>query len=294
MNLSQLRAFDMVVRTGSFTAAAKAMHVSQPAVTSHIRALEDYYGVDLFRRVGRGVEPNELGRALAELSRQLFTLEEEATDLLQASKALRRGTLRIAADGPYILIPLVAAFRQRFPGVRVGLTIGNTQAVQEALMNERCDVTIQAQLERDERLYAQALSSYRVVVFVSTSHPFAEAERREISMGELDGAPVILRERGSSTRRMFDQAAKQAGVKPDYVIETTSRETVKEAVAAGLGIGVISEAELRQDPRFWPLRIKDADLSYTEHVVCLERKKNLRLLSEFFRLIETVGSEAVP
>jgi aminoethylphosphonate catabolism LysR family transcriptional regulator len=294
MNLSQLRAFDMVVRTGSFTAAAKAMHVSQPAVTSHIRSLEDYYGVSLFRRIGRGVEPNELGRALAELSRQLFTLEEEVTDLLQASKALRRGTLRVGADGPYILIPLVAAFRQRFPGVRVALTIGNTQMVQEALMNERCDVTIQAQLERDDRLHVQELNSYNVIVFVSTSHPFASAKRSEISMSELDGAPVILRERGSSTRRMFDQATKKAGVRPDYVIETTSRETVKEAVAAGLGIGVISEAELRLDPRFWPLRIKDADLKYTEFVVCLERKKNLRLLSEFYRLIETVGQHAVP
>ncbi len=293
MNLSQLRAFDMVVRTGSFTAAAKAMHVSQPAVTSHIRALEDYYGVALFRRVGRGVEPNELGRSLAEISRQLFTLEEEATDLLQASKALRRGTLRIAADGPYILIPLVAAFRQRFPGVRVGLTIGNTQTVQDALMNERCDVTIQAQLERDERLHANALSSYQVIVFVSTAHPLAQAKRQEIKMSELDGAPVILRERGSSTRRMFDQAARKVNVRPDYVIETTSRETVKEAVAAGLGIGVISEAELRDDPRFWPLKVADAELNYTEYVVCLERKKNLRLISEFFRLIETVGSETV-
>ncbi len=293
MNLSQLRAFDMVVRTGSFTAAAKAMHVSQPAVTSHIRALEEYYGVALFRRAGRGVEPNELGRSLAEISRQLFTLEEEATDLLQASKALRRGTLRIAADGPYILIPLVAAFRQRFPGVRVGLTIGNTQTVQDALMNERCDVTIQAQLERDERLHANALSSYQVIVFVSTAHPLAQAKRNEIKMSELDGAPVILRERGSSTRRMFDQAASKANVRPDYVIETTSRETVKEAVAAGLGIGVISEAELRDDPRFWPLKVADAELNYTEYVVCLERKKNLRLISEFFRLIETVGSETV-
>ena len=284
----------MVVRTGSFTAAAKAMHVSQPAITSHIRALEEYYGVALFRRVGRGVEPNELGRSLAEISRQLFTLEEEAPDLLQASKALRRGTLRIAADGPYILIPLVSAFRKRFPAVRVGLTIGNTQTVQDALMNERCDVTIQAQLERDDRLHAKALSSYRVIVFVSESHPFAKSKRHQIKMSELDGAPVILRERGSSTRRMFDQAARKANVRPDYVIETTSRETVKEAVAAGLGIGVISEAELREDPRFWPLTVSDADLMYTEHVVCLERKKNLRLISEFFRLIETVGPQAVP
>ncbi|MDH3414538.1 MAG: LysR family transcriptional regulator substrate-binding protein, partial [Gammaproteobacteria bacterium] len=83
-------------------------------------------------------------------------------------------------------------------------------------------------------------------------------------------------------------------VRPDYVIETTSRETVKEAVAAGLGVGVISEAELREDPRLWPIQVKDADLKYSEYVVCLERKKNLRLLREFFRLIETVGEQAVP
>ncbi|MDH3438653.1 MAG: LysR substrate-binding domain-containing protein, partial [Betaproteobacteria bacterium] len=133
-----------------------------------------------------------------------------------------------------------------------------------------------------------------VIVFVSASHPFAKAKRSEIRMSELDGAPVILRERGSSTRRIFEQATKKAGVRPDYVIETTSRETVKEAVAAGLGVGVISEAELRQDSRFWPLQVKDADMNYTEYVVCLERKKNLRLLSEFFRLIETVGQQAFP
>ncbi len=294
MNLSQLRAFDMVARTGSVTAAAKRLHVSQPAVTSHIRALEDYYGVSLFRRQGRGVEANELGRALAELSRQLFTVEEEASDLLQASKTLRPGTLRIAADGPYILIPLVAAFRKRFSGVRVILTIGNTRDVQQALLNERCDVTIQAQLDRDARLHVQPLGSYSIIVFVNTSHPWAVSKRRSISVGELAGEPVIAREMGSSTRRVFERVCKRARFDPDYVIETTSRETVKEAVAAGLGIGVVSEAELRVDPRFWPLRVNDAELDYTEYAVCLERKKNLRLVSEFFRLAESITQSAVP
>ena len=294
MNLSQLRAFDMVARTGSFTAAAKRLHVSQPAVTNHIRALENYYGVSLFRRQGRGVEANELGRVLAELSRQLFTLEEEASDLLQASKALRRGTLRIAADGPYILIPLVAAFRKRFPGVRVGLTIGNTRDVQQALLEERCDVTIQAQLDRDARLHVQPLGTYRIIVFVNASHPWAANKRSSVSVGELAGEPVIVREVGSSARRVFERVCKSARFNPDYVIETTSRETVKEAVAAGLGIGVVSEAELPADPRFWPLRVKDADFNYTEYATCLARKKNLRLVSEFFQLTESIGREAVP
>jgi len=293
VNLSQLRAFDMVVRTGSFTAAAKRLHVSQPAVTRHVRALEDYYGVGLFRRRGRGVEANELGRALAELSRRLFTLEEQAADLLQASKTLRRGTLRIAADGPYILIPLVAAFRKRFPGVRVGLTIGNTRDVRQALIDERCDVTIQAQLDEDERLHVQPLGGYRIIVFVNASHPWAVHKRKSISVGELEGEPVIARELGSSARRVFERVCKHARFEPDYVIETTSRETVKEAVAAGLGIGVVSEAELKADPRFWPLQVDDAELDYTEYAICLERKKNLRLVSEFFHLAKSITQSAV-
>ncbi|HEY5701497.1 MAG TPA: LysR substrate-binding domain-containing protein [Gammaproteobacteria bacterium] len=294
MNLSQLRAFDMVVRTGSFTAAARALHVSQPAVTNHIRALEAYYGVGLFRRHGRGVAPNELGRALADLSRQLFTLEEEATDLLQSSKALRRGTLRIAADGPYLLIPLITEFRRLYPGVRVGLTIGNTRDVHDALINERCDVGIHAQLDRDDRLFKKTLSRYHIIIFVNTEHTWARAKRRSVTMDDLDGAPMILREHGSSTRLLFERACAKARIQPDYVIQTTSRETVKEAVAAGLGIGVISEAELRDDSRFWPIRVAGADLEYDEFVVCLDRKKNLRLLSEFFSLVESRGESVVP
>ena len=115
MNLSQLRAFDAVVRTGSFTAAAERLFVSQPAVTNHVKALEAYYEVSLFQRHGRGVEPTELGLKLAELSRRLFGLEEEAVEILQAHKALRTGSLRIASDGPYLAIPLVEAFKSRFP-----------------------------------------------------------------------------------------------------------------------------------------------------------------------------------
>jgi len=127
VNLLQLRAFDAVVRTGSFTAAARRLHVSQPAVTNHVRALEEYYEVALFRRRGRGVEATALGERLATISHRLFTLEDEASELLSAHRGLARGTLSIAADGPYILIPLVAAFRARHPGVRVALSIASSR-----------------------------------------------------------------------------------------------------------------------------------------------------------------------
>ena len=288
MNLSQLRAFDAVVRTGSFTAAAQRLFVSQPAVTNHVKALEAYYEVSLFQRHGRGVEPTELGRELAEISRRLFGLEEEAADVLKAHKKLITGTLRIASDGPYVSIPLVKAFKARFPGVQVSVTIANTRDVMASLIDERCDVAVQADAPSDERLHVVTLGTCKIVVFVNVDHRWALAQRAEISITELDGEPVVVREHGSTTREVFEGSCKAAGVRPNFTLETTSRETVKEAVAAGLGVGIIAGPELRPDPRFHPLEISDAEMSYTEQMICLERRQGLRVVREFMQHAQDV------
>jgi aminoethylphosphonate catabolism LysR family transcriptional regulator len=289
MNLSQLRAFDAVVRTGSFTAAAQRLFVSQPAVTNHVKALEAYYEVALFQRHGRGVEPTELGRELAEISRRLFGMEEEAVEILQAHKTLRTGTLRIASDGPYIAIPLVKAFKARFPEIQVSVNIHNTRDVLATLLDERCDIAVQAQTPVDERLYSLPLARHRIIVFVSADHAWAKSGRSSISIHDLHGAPVILREHGSTTRQVFETGCLSAGVEPDYTLETTSRETVKEAVAAGLGIGVVAGPELRPDPRFHPLSINDIDLEYIEQVTCLARRQGLRVVREFMSGAQSVN-----
>lgn len=286
MNLSQLRAFDMVYRSGSLTAAAARLFVTQPAVTNHIRSLETRYAISLFRRRGRGVEPTELGEQLAGISRRLFALEEEASDLLRANEALRSGTLRIAADGPYILIPAVAAFKRRYAGVRVALFVGSTAEVHAALLDEKCDLTVQGRKDEDNRLYSVPLTTHEIIVFVNARHPWARQLREAIDIRELDGEPLIVREKGSTARPRFEQACAGAGIRPDVTIETTSRETVKEAVAAGLGIGVISEAELRSDPRFWPLRVTGADLRYTEYVQCLAQRRKLSVVRAFLDIVD--------
>ena len=283
MNLSQLRAFDAVVRTGSFTAAAERLFVSQPAVTNHVKALEAYYEVSLFQRHGRGVEPTTLGHRLAEISRQLFGMEEEAVEILQAHKKLEAGNLRIASDGPYVVIPLVKAFKQKYPGVQVSVQILNTREVLATLLDERCDIAVQAEAPDDDRLHALPLTKNRIIVFVNAAHEWATAGRDNISVQELQGAPVIVREHGSTTRKIFEQGCQSAGVVPNYTLETTSRETVKEAVAARLGVGIVAEPELRPDPRFRPLFFNDADLVYTERVICLARRRGLRAIREFMR-----------
>ena len=294
MNLVQLRAFDAVARTGSITEAARRLYVTQPAVSSHIKTLESTYDVALLRRQGRGVEPTELGRSLAAISRELFALEDRAAELLRAHERLVRGTLHIAADGPYIAVPLVAEFRRRFPGVRVSVEIASTARVQAILTAERCDVSIQGSVEEDDALHAVELNDFEIVAFVHREHPWAVAGRETVPFTEMDRRPVIAREAGSTMRRRVDAACAEAGIEPEYFIETTSRETVKEAVAAGLGVGLISEAELRPDPRLWPVRLTGSDLRYTERVVCLQRRRTLAVIREFLRIAEEMGTRASP
>ena len=288
MNLVQLRAFDAVARTGSITEAAHRLFVTQPAVTSNIKTLEATHDVALLRRRGRGVEPTELGRSLAAISRELFALEDRASELLRAHERLTEGALQIAADGPYIAVPLVAEFRRRFPGVRVSVEIASTARAQERLAAERCEISIQGSLVEDDALHVVDLSEFDIIAFVNRDHPWARDRREAIPFVEIDRHPVIAREAGSTMRRRFDAACADAGIEPEYFIETTSRETVKEAVAAGLGIGLISEAELRPDPRLWPVRLSGTDLRYTERVVCLRRRRTLAVIREFLRIAEAM------
>lgn len=114
MRLTQLRSFHAVATTGSFTAAAQSLHVSQPTVTTQVAQLEALYKVELFHRTGRRVRPTELGERLLLLSRQMFHLEAEAVQLLRESGDLRSGRLRVAAVGPSHVTGMLVAFNQRY------------------------------------------------------------------------------------------------------------------------------------------------------------------------------------
>src|SRR5689334_4838090 len=119
MNYAQLRAFHAVAVTGSFTSAARQLHVSQPAVTMQVKALEEAHGAELFRRRGRRVERTDLGDALLARTARLFGVEEEIEEMLGAAAGLGGGRLRVGADAPYHVMALLAAFRQRWPEVAI-------------------------------------------------------------------------------------------------------------------------------------------------------------------------------
>lgn len=279
MRLTQLRSFHAVASTGSFTAAARSLHVSQPTVTTQVGQLEALYGVELFHRLGRRVQPTEMGERLLLLSRQIFGLEADAVQLLRESGELRTGLLRVAAVGPSHVTQMLVAFNQRYPGIKVAVSTGNSQEVLARLADYSADVGVLAQVARDERFVSVPYSEHAVTIFCSAQHRFAQ--RRSIGIAELQGERLILRESGSTTRKAIENALAVAGVVPEVVMEVASREIIREAVLQNLGIAAVSEVEYVPGPGLRAVRISDAKVRTYAHVVCLAERRESAIVRAF-------------
>jgi aminoethylphosphonate catabolism LysR family transcriptional regulator len=283
MRLTQLRSFHAVATEGSFTRAAESLHVSQPTVTTQVGQLEELYKVELFHRTGRRVRPTEIGERLLHLSRQIFGLESEAVQLLRDAGELRSGHLRVAAVGPSHVTQMLVAFNQRYPGVKVSVSTGNSQGVLDRLLDYSADVGVLAQVFKDKRFVSVPYSEHPVVVFCSSTHRFAH--RRSIRTAELQGERLILREPGSTTRKAIESALRAAQVEPEVVMEVASREIIREAVAQGVGVAAVSEVEYVPGPGLHAVRISDAQVRTFAHVVCLAERRDTRMVRTFFDVI---------
>jgi aminoethylphosphonate catabolism LysR family transcriptional regulator len=281
---TQLRSFHAVAEEGGFTAAARALNIGQPTVTSQVKALEALYGVELFHRRGRRVSLTEAGAALHALTTRLTSLTEEARDLLNAYGGFQSGHLKVGAVGPYHATEMLAAFKARYGGIEVTVRLGNSREMAERLLDFSVDVAVLAHLEDDPQLFALPYSRHPVVVFVNARHPWFGRDR--VSLAELEGQRVVLRESGSTTRRAFELALEAAGVTVRPVMEIGSREAVWMAVRQGIGIGVVSDIEFFEDPELRKIPICDAEVYTYAHVVCLAERKDSRLIGAFLEVVE--------
>jgi aminoethylphosphonate catabolism LysR family transcriptional regulator len=279
MNITQLRAFHLVAQARSFTNAARTAGISQPTLSGQVKALEDAYRVRLFERRGRGVQLTDLGQSLFALTNRLYGVVDEAQALLAGTKALTRGHLRVAADSAYHVMPILSELRQRHGGLTFALSIGNSAIVLKQLFDYEADVAVMAKMTSDPRLFTMEFRRDRLVLFVPRQH--ALAKRRRIRLDELQGQELVLRERGSITREVFEATLAEAGVRPGALVEVQTREGVREAVAEGFGIGVVFESEFGSDERFHPIQVADADLAVAEYAICLQERRRLALVRAF-------------
>ncbi|HCL3930538.1 LysR family transcriptional regulator, partial [Pseudomonas aeruginosa] len=181
---AQLKAFHAVAVYGSFTRAAERLFLTQPAVSDQVRKLEERYGVLLFHRNKRSVRLSELGERLLAVTQRLFAIEAEAEELLSASSALQTGTLTLAVDAPVHVLPQIARFCERYPGIAVRVETGNTDESLQRLFSYQADLALLGRDVSDERLLSLTLRNDPIVAFVSLSHPWAG--RESIRLADLD------------------------------------------------------------------------------------------------------------
>lgn len=281
---AHLRSFHAVATHGSFTRAAEMLHITQPTLSGQVKELEERYGTKLFVRHGRRIELTDIGKSAFAITRLMFRHEEEVEHLLQSARALTSGELRVAADSPYIATPLLAQFQRLYPGIQISIQYGNSQQLMTWIESRRCDVAFLPNIPQgDDRLFSIPLPPDRLVVFVSQDHDWAE--RRSVSIEELVKQRIILREKGSRTRSIFEEAVAQAGHELNDVMEISGREGVREAVAAGFGIGIVAENELLADSRLRALPVSNAELVHAEYVVCLQELRSLRVNDAFLDMV---------
>ncbi len=240
LTIRQLQIFDAVMRRQSFTRAADVLHLTQPAVSMQMRQLEEQVGVPLFDQVGKQIQPTDAGR---ELHRHAIIIAAKMQDLSAAMEefsGLRRGELDlvVASTANYFAPKLIAAFCNQHVKVQVRLQVSNQERILDMLTTSNKDLAIMGQPPKDSELVAQTFLDNPLVVIAAPTHPLAAKNR--IMLKHLERETFITREPGSGTRKAAERHFSRYGVEFHSVMEMSSNEAIKQAVEAGLGLGILS------------------------------------------------------
>jgi DNA-binding transcriptional LysR family regulator len=287
MTPEQLLTFAYVADAGNISRAAELLHLSQPAVSGQLRALQEWFGEPLYRRSGHGIVLTSAGDRLVEHARQLRQAYSQARGVRDAWRGIASGSLRLGASttpASYVLPGLVAAFRAKYPAVALQLSDGNTsEIVQRLPLLDMAFIEgdIPTGLPADTTVYAWR--GDEVVAVVPADH--ALAGRGGASLADLAAYSLVMREQGSGVRRLVERAFQAEGLRPDVALELAGVEGVKQAVRAGLGIGFVSVMSMRhEDGALLALRVGPEGLTRTLSILLPHASAPARAASLFLAM----------
>ncbi len=291
VTLYQLRVFLTVARHRNYTHAADELYLSQPSVSAQVHELERLIGQPLFEQVGKRLVLTQHGRLLEEHARKVLAAVEEAAEALAHLQGLQTGHLRLAASttaGNYLLPKALGTFHARFPGVELALEIKNSQDVCEDVLQGRVELgVIESAAESvNDNLLLIPYRDDELCLIVPPWHPWVALE--EVPVSALAQATLLWREPGSGTRGIIEAALHRLDIHPNVSLQLGSTEAIKRAVAANLGISIISKASVNAEVAAgWltTVHLADIDLRRSFHLV-RRRSGYLSLISEaFLRLL---------
>jgi len=240
ISVRQLEVLDAVGKAGSVTAAASALHLTQPAVSMQLRQLEEQLELSLFEPVGRGLQITEPGRDLAALAGELLLRLDDFALAARELRGVRRGRVRlgIVSTAKYFAPRLLANFLKSHPGLDLKLNVYNREHIIEQLQSYTIDLGIMGRPPEGASLVGTPFAPNLLAIVAAPSNPLSL--RNQLTPEDLEQERFIVREPGSGTRIAMDRYFADAGVTIDPIMEADSNETIKQAIMAGIGIGLLS------------------------------------------------------
>jgi DNA-binding transcriptional LysR family regulator len=238
--LRQLQVFEKVANHLNYSRAAEELYLSQPAVSMQIKQLEGHIGLPLFEQMGKKVFLTEAGRELFHYARSIAQQLAEMEAVFGEMKGLEQGklTLSVVNTANYFTPQLLAKFCQRHPNINVILQVANRDAVLKQLADNSTDLAIMGQPPDGKDLSAESFLDNPLVVIAAPNHPLAKLKR--VKFARLAEETFLSREQGSGTRSAMERVFAQHKIQPHISMEMETNEAIKQAVQAGMGLGILS------------------------------------------------------
>ncbi len=285
MNFHQLHIFYTVAERGSFSAAAQALHMSQPAVTMQVQSLEEYFGTKLLIRSTKRMELSEAGRTLLPFARKSLELSQETDAAMAAFSNKLQGRLQLGASltiGEYVLPRLLGPFGREYPDISIMLKVMNTTQILEEIAGHQLNFgLIEAPVEHPDMVLDSVMED-ELKLIVPSGHPLA-TRKDAIYLEDVLEYPFVLREKGSGTRKVMEDVLLMRGYDPESiqtVMELGSTGAVKSAVEEGLGITMLSISTVKHETALGLVKMIDiADASFKRNFYSIQLRSALLPMS---------------
>jgi LysR family transcriptional regulator, transcriptional activator of the cysJI operon len=292
---NQLRTFLTVARRLSFTRAAEELHLTQPAVSTHIRKLERAVGTPLFEHIGRRVGLTPTGEVLCEYAERILGLEDEMRAALADANDLGQGELVFGTSttiGISVLPNLLRRFRAQYPRVRMRIRVGMSGEMINELLEGQLDMALISG-DHDDRLESVPIFEDELILIVPPSHRWAAVE--SIGPADLAGEPLLITGRGATGRTFLEEQLAAAGATVDVVAESNSHIAIARMVEAGVGVGMVLKYAVLEElemGRLWQVPLRGVDLRRTVKLIVHRDKHFTPAMRAFQNLVLETTSAA--
>ena len=294
--LRQLKVFESVARLLSFSRAAEELHLTQPAVSTQIRKLEEHAGLPLFEQFGKKIYLTPAGAELLDISRGIIQQFELAETAMTQFKGVSGGKLNVAviSAGDYFFPRLLVEFIGRHQGVVLNFTVHNREELLAQMAANLTDLAIMVRPPVDAEMQSEAFAPHPYVIVAAPTHPLVG--ERGIRVDRLVCEPFVVREKGSDTWQSMQEGFGTHLAKLNIAMEIKSTETIKQAVIAGMGLGFVSAHTISQELRSESLKVLDVQgfpLMLHWYVVQRRHKRLAPVAQAFKEFLLTEGAAQI-